>query len=153
MLKLYGAIVIHKVVDALYVWKLMRDGEFYVFSCAEVPNIFENTSANHSSANSSIPAEVINVDTLVRFVYFSTILYIIIFLTYFLFLQTGVVDVGMIEDISSRYSTIKEIASNSIPSLLQSCQVIDPEFVGEVKETFQQAEQQQYVARQLAETE
>ena len=60
------------------------------------------------------------------------------------------VDVGLIEDVASRYSNEKVAATVALPGLeAQSYNVIDPELVSQVKEIFQQVEQRQYVARQL----
>ena len=64
MLKLYHDLIANDIIDALYVWKLMKEGEFYVFSCAEPLSPFEQPKTN-TSTGCNLPAEVINVDTLV----------------------------------------------------------------------------------------
>eukprot|EP00012_Vannella_robusta_P012994 CAMPEP_0206202148 /NCGR_PEP_ID=MMETSP0166-20121206/11988_1 /ASSEMBLY_ACC=CAM_ASM_000260 /TAXON_ID=95228 /ORGANISM="Vannella robusta, Strain DIVA3 518/3/11/1/6" /LENGTH=100 /DNA_ID=CAMNT_0053620993 /DNA_START=343 /DNA_END=642 /DNA_ORIENTATION=+ len=100
----------------------MKEDKVFLFTAT--PLNFDHSEA---AAPNTVPAEVINTDTL-----------------------TGVVDVETLEDISTRYSSAKNQASATIPSLnAQSYRVIDPNFVLDIKTLLQQVEQQQYVQQQL----
>ena len=63
-------------------------------------------------------------------------------------MQTGVLDVGFLEDIHTRYLNAKVVAEPILPDT-SSLGVVNMELVGDVKELFARHEQKYYVARQF----
>jgi hypothetical protein len=64
MVKLYAEITHNQIVDAIYIWRLMKREDFYIFTCALPPNPYTQ-SAPIPTSIPSLSADNINFDTLV----------------------------------------------------------------------------------------
>ena len=62
MLRLYADIRNEQIRDALYIWKKMKEGDFYVFTCANLPV----AGVDGTPPPTALTTEVINLNTLVR---------------------------------------------------------------------------------------
>ena len=69
MLKVYGEMKEHKLLDGIFIWRKMKDEHYFIFSSTLPIDPFSSTTPNSPSPSmlSNLPSEVINTDTLVLF--------------------------------------------------------------------------------------